>query len=183
MKITTCSIPDVMVVEPVVFGDERGFFYESFNQEIFNFATGNSCDFLQDNQSRSSKGVLRGLHYQLSPSAQGKLIRVVRGVIWDVVVDVRQGSKTFGEWVAQELTEYSHKQMWVPAGFAHGFAVLSDSADVVYKTTAYYDKSAERGIAWNDPEINIHWPAIGIDWLLSERDRNLPKLKDAELFS
>ncbi|MEG2818681.1 MAG: dTDP-4-dehydrorhamnose 3,5-epimerase [Comamonas sp.] len=182
MKATPCSISDVMVIEPRVLGDTRGFFYESFNQQAFNAATGIDLVFVQDNHSRSSQGVLRGLHYQLPPHAQGKLVRVVRGVVWDVVVDIRRGSATFGQWVAQELTEYSHKQMWIPPGFAHGFSVLSESADVVYKTTAYYAPESERGIAWDDPAIGIQWPALGMDWLLSERDRQLPKLCDAEVF-
>lgn len=182
MKASPCVIPEVMVIEPNVLGDNRGFFYESFNQQAFSAATGVELVFVQDNNSRSSKGVLRGMHYQLPPYAQGKLVRVVRGAIWDVVVDIRRGSTSFGQWVAQELTEYSHKQMWIPPGFAHGFAVLSEFADVVYKTTSYYTPQSERGVAWDDPALGIQWPALGMDWLLSERDRQLPKLCDAELF-
>lgn len=182
MKAIPCAIPDVMVIEPKVLGDARGFFYESFSQQVFNTITGTNFQFVQENHSRSSQGVLRGLHYQLPPHAQGKLVRVVRGAVWDVVVDIRQGSATFGCWMAQELTEYSHKQMWIPPGFAHGFAVLSESADVVYKTTAYYAPQSDRGIAWDDPEIGIQWPALGRPWLLSERDRQLPSLREAEPF-
>jgi dTDP-4-dehydrorhamnose 3,5-epimerase len=182
MKATPTAIPDVMVVEPKVFGDDRGFFYESFNQQAFNAATGTDYQFVQDNHSRSSKGVLRGLHYQLPPHAQGKLVRVVRGAVWDVAVDIRQGSPTFGRWVAEELTEYSHKQFWIPPGFAHGFVVLSESADFLYKTTNYYAPQSDRGIVWNDPQIAIAWPDLGMEWLLSDKDRKQPVLKDAEIF-
>ncbi|MDI9856772.1 dTDP-4-dehydrorhamnose 3,5-epimerase [Comamonas sp. 17RB] len=182
MKATPTAIPDVMVVEPKVFGDARGFFYESFNQQAFNAATGTNFEFVQDNHSRSRKGVLRGLHYQLPPHAQGKLVRVVRGSVWDVAVDIRQGSATFGKWVAEELTEYSHKQFWIPPGFAHGFVVLSESADFLYKTTDYYAPESDRGIAWNDPQIGIVWPDLGMDWLLSEKDLKQPLLQDADTF-
>jgi dTDP-4-dehydrorhamnose 3,5-epimerase len=182
MKATPTAIPDVMVVEPKVFGDARGFFYESFNQQAFNAATGTNFEFVQDNHSRSRKGVLRGLHYQLPPHAQGKLVRVVRGAVWDVAVDIRQGSPTFGKWVAEELTEYSHKQFWIPPGFAHGFVVLSESADFLYKTTDYYAPQSDRGIAWNDPKIGIPWPDLGMDWLLSEKDTKQPLLQDADIF-
>lgn len=183
MKAIPTDIPEVMVIEPTVFGDARGFFYESFNQKTFNAITGTQWRFTQDNQSRSGRGVLRGLHYQLPPHSQGKLVRVVRGVVWDVVVDIRRGSSSFGQWVAQELTEYSHKQLWIPPGFAHGFAVLSEFADVLYKTTNYYEPQADRGIAWDDPDIGIDWPNLGMQWLLSERDKALPRLNQAELFS
>lgn len=183
MKAIPTDIPEVMVIEPTVFGDARGFFYESFNQKTFNTITGTQWRFTQDNQSRSGRGVLRGLHYQLPPHSQGKLVRVVRGVVWDVVVDIRRGSSSFGQWVAQELTEYSHKQLWIPPGFAHGFAVLSEFADVLYKTTNYYEPQADRGIAWDDPDIGIDWPNLGMQWLLSERDKALPRLNQAELFS
>lgn len=182
MKATPTAIPDVMVVEPKVFGDTRGFFYESFNQQAFNAATGTNFEFVQDNHSRSRKGVLRGLHYQLPPHAQGKLVRVVRGAVWDVAVDIRQGSPTFGKWVAEELTEYSHKQFWIPPGFAHGFVVLSESADFLYKTTDYYAPQSDRGIAWNDPKIGIPWPDLGMDWLLSDKDLKQPLLQDADIF-
>lgn len=183
MKVTPTRIPAVMVVEPKVFGDARGFFMESFNQQAFNAATGNALDFVQDNHSRSSKGVLRGLHYQLPPHAQGKLVRVTRGEVWDVAVDMRQGSATFGQWVAETLTEDNHKQLWIPPGFAHGFVVLSDTADFLYKTTNYYAPQSDRGVAWNDPDIGIQWPDIGMDFLLSDKDQKQPRLRDAEVFA
>ena len=183
MKATPTAIPDVMVIEPKVFGDARGFFYESFNQTAFNAATGTAFEFVQDNHSRSSKGVLRGLHYQLPPHAQGRLVRVVRGAVWDVAVDIRKGSPTLCHWVGQELTEYSHKQLWIPPGFAHGFLVLSESADVVYKTTNYYAPQSERGLMWNDPDIGITWPDLGMEFLLSDKDQKQPLLRNAEVFS
>ncbi|MDH0900950.1 dTDP-4-dehydrorhamnose 3,5-epimerase [Comamonas aquatica] len=183
MKATPTRIPDVMVVEPKVFGDARGFFYESFNQAAFNAATGTAFTFVQDNHSRSSQGVLRGLHYQLPPHAQGKLVRVVRGAVWDVAVDIRQGSPTFGQWVGQELTEDNHKQFWIPPGFAHGFVVLSESADFLYKTTNYYAPQSDRGIAWNDPDLDIAWPNLGMDFVLSDKDRQQPALRQAEVFT
>ena len=160
MKITPTAIPDVLVIEPKVFGDARGFFYESFNQKAFNEATGLDVNFVQDNHSRSTKGVLRGLHYQIH-QPQGKLVRVVRGAVFDVAVDIRKGSPTFGKWEGIELTEENNKQFWVPPGFAHGFLVLSDSADFLYKTTDYYAPEFERCIAWNDPAIGINWPMQG----------------------
>ena len=156
MKVTPTAIADVLVIEPKVFGDARGFFYESFNQKAFNEATGLDVNFVQDNHSRSAKGVLRGLHYQIE-QPQGKLVRVVRGAVFDVAVDIRKGSPTFGKWEGIELTEENNKQFWVPAGFAHGFVVLSDSADFLYKTTDYYAPEFERCIAWNDPSIGIDW--------------------------
>ena len=183
MKATPTRIPDVMVVEPKVFGDARGFFYESFNQAAFNAATGTAFTFVQDNHSRSSQGVLRGLHYQLPPHAQGKLVRVVRGAVWDVAVDIRQGSPTFGQWVGQELTEDNHKQFWIPPGFAHGFVVLSESAYFLYKTTNYYAPQSDRGIAWNDPDLDIAWPNLGMDFVLSDKDRQQPALRQAEVFT
>lgn len=183
MKAMPTRIPDVMVVEPKVFGDARGFFYESFNQAAFNAATGTAFTFVQDNHSRSSQGVLRGLHYQLPPHAQGKLVRVVRGAVWDVAVDIRQGSPTFGQWVGQELTEDNHKQFWIPPGFAHGFVVLSESADFLYKTTNYYAPQSDRGIAWNDPDLDIAWPNLGMDFVLSDKDRQQPALRQAEVFT
>ena len=157
MKVTQTSIPEVLIIEPKVFGDARGFFYESFNQKAFNEATGLDLNFVQDNHSRSTKGVLRGLHYQVQ-QPQGKLVRVVRGAVFDVAVDIRKSLPTFGKWVGIELTEENHKQLWVPPGFAHGFMVLSDSADFLYKTTAYYAPEFERCIAWDDPAIDIDWP-------------------------
>ncbi|WP_174862433.1 dTDP-4-dehydrorhamnose 3,5-epimerase [Comamonas jiangduensis] len=182
MKATPTAIPEVMVIEPKVFGDARGFFYESFNQAAFNAATGTVFEFVQDNHSRSSKGVLRGLHYQLPPHAQGKLVRVVRGAVWDVAVDIRQNSATFGQWVGQELTEDNHKQFWIPPGFAHGFVVLSDSADFLYKTTNYYAPQSDRGLLWNDPDIGIAWPDLGMEFLLSDKDQKQPLLRSAEVF-
>ena len=156
MKVTPTSIPDVLIIEPEVFGDARGFFYESFNQKAFNEATGLNLSFVQDNHSRSAKGVLRGLHYQVQ-QPQGKLVRVVRGSVFDVAVDIRKSSPTFGQWVGVELSEDNHRQLWVPPGFAHGFLVTSDSADFLYKTTDYYAPEHERCIAWNDAAIGINW--------------------------
>lgn len=183
MKVTPAGIPDILVIEPKVFGDVRGFFLESFNQQVFNEATGTNFKFVQDNHSRSYLGVLRGLHYQLPSHAQGKLVRVVRGAVWDVAVDIRKGSATFGRWVAETLTEENHKQLWIPPGFAHGFAVLSEVVDYLYKTTEYYEPQADRGIAWNDPQIGIHWPDLDMEWLLSDKDKKQPLLKDAEVFT
>ena len=157
MKVIPTAIPDVLIIEPKVFGDARGFFYESFNQQAFNEATGTNHQFVQDNHSRSAKGVLRGLHYQIQ-QPQGKLVRVVRGAVFDVAVDIRKSSPTFGQWVGIELSEDNQKQFWVPPGFAHGFVVISDTADFLYKTTDYYAPQHERCIAWNDPEIGIEWP-------------------------
>lgn len=182
MKVTPTAIAEVMLIEPKVFGDARGFFLESFNQQAFNEATGTQYEFVQDNHSRSKKGVLRGLHYQLPPHAQGKLVRVVRGAVFDVAVDVRQGSATFGQWVGAELTEDNHRSLWLPPGFAHGFLVLSDSADFLYKTTNYYAPQSDRGIAWNDPAIGIDWPQLDVALSLSDKDQKAPLLADAELF-
>lgn len=159
MKVTPTAIPDVLIIEPKVFGDARGFFYESFNQKAFNEATDTDYQFVQDNHSRSAKGVLRGLHYQIQ-QPQGKLVRVVHGSVFDVAVDIRKNSPTFGKWVGVELSEDNHKQLWVPPGFAHGFLVLSDSVDFLYKTTNYYAPQHERCIAWNDPDIDISWPLV-----------------------
>ncbi len=181
MKVTPTAIPDVLIIEPKVFGDERGFFFESFNQKAFSEATGLNVTFVQDNHSRSAKGVLRGLHYQVQ-QPQGKLVRVVRGVVFDVAVDIRQGSATFGKWVGVELSEENHKQLWVPAGLAHGFLVLSESADFLYKTTNYYAPQHERCIAWNDSSIGIAWPA-GIPPLLSAKDKSGKRLEEADLFA
>ncbi len=182
MKATRTAIPDVMVIEPKVFGDARGFFFESFNQKAFNEATGLDLNFVQDNHSRSAKGVLRGLHYQLSPNAQGKLVRVVRGAVFDVAVDIRQGSPTFGQWVGVELSEDNNRQLWIPPGFAHGFLTLSESADFLYKTTNYYAPSHERCIAWNDQAIGIQWPEVGTAPMLSAKDAQGLTLGAAELF-
>ncbi len=170
MKVTPTAIPDVLIIEPKVFGDERGFFFESFNQKAFNEATGLDVSFVQDNHSRSAKGVLRGLHYQVQ-QPQGKLVRVVRGAVFDVAADIRKGSPTFGKWVGVELTENNHRQLWVPPGFAHGFLVTSESADFLYKTTDYYAPQYECCIAWNDRELNISWPDAGTLPSLSTKDR------------
>ncbi|GAB3537751.1 dTDP-4-dehydrorhamnose 3,5-epimerase [Noviherbaspirillum agri] len=180
MRATATSIPDVLVIEPKVFGDTRGFFFESFNQKAFNDLTGLNESFVQDNHSRSAKGVLRGLHYQVQ-QPQGKLVRVVRGAVFDVAVDIRRRSPTFGKWVGVELNEENHKQLWVPAGFAHGFVVLSDSADFLYKTTDYYAPQHERCIAWNDPAIGIEWGYEGMP-ILSAKDQLGLALDAADLF-
>lgn len=157
MKITPTAIADVLIIEPQVFGDSRGFFFESFNQRAFNVATGTDYSFVQDNHSRSARGVLRGLHYQLD-QPQGKLVRVARGAVFDVAVDIRPQSPAFGKWVGLELSEANNLQLWIPPGFAHGFLVLSESADFLYKTTDYYAPKQERCIAWNDPTLAIPWP-------------------------
>ncbi|WP_411877839.1 dTDP-4-dehydrorhamnose 3,5-epimerase [Polaromonas sp. YR568] len=160
MKVTPTEIADVLIIEPRVFGDSRGFFFESFNQRAFNDATGTDHHFVQDNHSRSARGVLRGLHYQLG-QPQGKLVRVARGAVFDVAVDIRPGSPTFGKWAGLELSESNNLQLWVPPGLAHGFLVLSDSADFLYKTTDYYAPEQERCLAWNDPTLAISWPLDG----------------------
>ncbi len=177
MKATRLAIPDVVLIEPKVFGDARGFFFESFNQKAFNEATGTNHAFVQDNHSRSSRGVLRGLHYQIQ-QAQGKLVRVARGAVFDVAVDIRRSSPTFGQWVGAQLSADNQHQLWVPPGFAHGFVVLSESADFLYKTTDYYAPQHERSIAWNDPSIGISWPALaqGQQPLLSAKDSAAPLL-------
>ena len=181
MKVTPTSIPSVLIIEPRVFGDTRGFFFESFNQRAFNLATGLDVNFVQDNHSRSSKGVLRGLHYQIQ-QPQGKLVRVVRGSVFDVTVDLRKSSPTFGQWVGVELTEDNHCQLWIPPSFAHGFYVLSDSADFLYKTTDYYAPEFERSLIWNDPTIGIEWP-LNTQPIISAKDAQGKKLADAEVFS
>ena len=170
MQATRLNISEVVLIEPRVFGDARGFFYESFNQRAFDEATGTQHTFVQDNHSRSSKGVLRGLHYQIE-QAQGKLVRLVRGAVFDVAVDIRRSSPTFGHWVGEVLSEDNHRQLWVPPGFAHGFLVLSDSAEFLYKTTDYYAPQYERCIAWNDSQLAIAWPDIGMAPLLSAKDQ------------
>jgi len=174
-------LPEVILLHPRVFADGRGWFYESFNEAAFAQATGCDVRFVQDNHSRSSKGVLRGLHFQLPPHAQGKLIRVVRGVIYDVAVDVRRSSPTFGQWVAAELSEENRCQLWIPAGFAHGFLALTDGAEVLYKTTDRWEASAERSIAWNDPGLGIEWPSQDVPQL-SPKDAAAPLLSVAMVF-
>jgi dTDP-4-dehydrorhamnose 3,5-epimerase len=158
MNVIPTAIPEVLIIEPRVFGDARGFFYESFNQKAFNEATGLNLNFVQDNHSRSARGVLRGLHYQIQ-QPQGKLVRVARGAVFDVAVDIRKSSPTFGQWVGVELSEDNCRQLWVPPGFAHGFVVTSESADFLYKTTDYYAPGHERCILWNDSTIGIEWPS------------------------
>ena len=181
MKATRLSIPDVVLIEPKVFGDARGFFFESFNQQAFNEATGTNHAFVQDNHSRSTQGVLRGLHYQIQ-QPQGKLVRVARGTVFDVAVDIRKSSPTFGQWVGAELSEDNQHQLWVPPGFAHGFVVLSETADFLYKTTDYYAPQHERCIAWNDPQLAIDWRYAG-EPRLSDKDTQGVPFRQAELFT
>ena len=181
MNIIPTAIPDVLIIEPKVFGDSRGFFFESFNQKAFANAIGKEVQFVQDNHSRSAKGVLRGLHYQIK-QPQGKLVRVVRGAVFDVAVDVRRSSPHFGRWVGVELTEGNHRQLWVPPGFAHGFVVTSESADFLYKTTEYYAPEFERCIAWNDPAIGIVWPHDLSPQLSAKDQAGLP-LAAADVFA
>jgi dTDP-4-dehydrorhamnose 3,5-epimerase len=171
MKSIATDIDGVLVIEPEVFGDERGFFLESFRQEWFDAAVGTHVAFVQDNQSRSSRGVLRGLHWQEAPHAQGKLVRVTSGAVFDVAVDIRRGSPSFGRWFGIELSESNHRQLWIPPGLAHGFVVLSESADFLYKTTAYYQPAAERALRWDDPELAIAWPELGTAPVVSAKDR------------
>jgi dTDP-4-dehydrorhamnose 3,5-epimerase len=182
MKVVATELPEVLVIEPRVFGDERGFFLESYNRRAFDAAVGYAVEFVQDNHSRSACGVLRGLHYQLPPHAQGKLVRVTSGRVFDVTVDVRRSSPRFGRWAGVELSAENHRQLWIPPGFAHGFVVLSDSADFLYKATGYYAPHAERGVIWNDPRIAIGWPDAGRPTTLSDRDAAAPQLQDAECF-
>ena len=182
MNVIRTAIPEVVIIEPKVFGDARGFFFESFNQKAFNDATGTNHQFVQDNHSRSAQGVLRGLHYQIQ-QPQGKLVRVVRGAVIDVAVDIRKSSPTFGQWVAEELSEDNHRQLWVPPGFAHGFVVLSEMAEFLYKTTDYYAPAHERCIAWNDPTLAIDWKLDGRQPLLSAKDAQGLPLAQAELFA
>ena len=180
MKVTPSAIPDVLVIDPRVFGDDRGFFYESFNARQFKDLTGLEPKFVQDNHSRSAKNVLRGLHYQIK-QPQGKLIRVVAGEVFDVAVDIRKGSPTFGRWVGQTLSAENKKQLWIPAGFAHGFLVLSDYAEFLYKTTDYWAPEYERCIAWNDPDLAVQWPIEGTP-ILSAKDAHGATLTRATLF-
>lgn len=180
--VTPTAIPDVLVLEPKVFGDARGFFFESYNQRDFEAATGlHGIAFVQDNHSRSARGVLRGLHYQLPPKAQGKLVRVVRGAVFDVAVDIRRGSPTFGRWVGVELSESNHRQLWIPPGLAHGFLTLTDSADFLYKATDTYSPEHERCIRWDDPAIGIEWPVLDVAPLLSAKDQAGRPLAHADL--
>lgn len=180
LTVTQLSLPDVLLLEPQVFGDDRGFFLESFNARSFEASTGLTYQFVQDNHSSSSKGVLRGLHYQVQ-HAQGKLIRVIEGTIFDVAVDVRRSSSTFGHWVGVELSAQNKKQLWVPPNFAHGFLVVSDNAEVLYKATDYYAPDHERSIRWDDPDIGIDWPDSPDGLTLSDKDASAPFLTDADL--
>ena len=180
MRVTQTSLPDVLIIEPQVFGDERGFFFESFNHKLFCEQGGVTVDFVQDNHSHSAKGVLRGLHYQIQ-HAQGKLVRVVRGSVFDVVVDIRKTSPNFGRWCGIEISEKNHRQLWIPPGFAHGFLVLSDSADFLYKATDYWYPEHERCIRWDDPTIGIDWPLDG-NPVLSAKDTLGKSITDAEVF-
>lgn len=182
MKATRLAIPEVVLIEPKVFGDARGFFFESFNQKAFNEATGTNHQFVQDNHSRSAKGVLRGLHYQIQ-QPQGKLVRVAQGAVFDVAVDIRKSSPTFGQWVGEVLSADNHRQLWVPPGFAHGFMVLSETAEFLYKTTDYYAPVYERCIVWDDPDLAIDWPNIGMAPLLSAKDFAGRKLSNADCFN
>ena len=170
MKVTPLKIPDVKLIEPDVFEDERGFFYESFNQQKFNEAIGENITFVQDNHSKSFKGVLRGLHYQEAPFAQGKLVRVIAGEVFDVAVDVRKDSPTYGQWVAEVLSGENKKQLWIPEGFAHGFLTLSNEAEFLYKTTDFYNKESEKSIHWKNNEFNIDWPEVEERVLTSKKD-------------
>lgn len=181
MNIIDTAIADVKIIEPKVFGDERGYFYESFSQRLFDEAVGCHVGFVQDNHSRSARGVLRGLHYQLPPFAQGKLVRCTVGEVFDVAVDIRRSSPTFGQWVGVHLSAENKRQLWIPAGFAHGFVTLSEHAEFLYKTTQYYAPSHDRGILWNDSAIGIAWPDAGT-LQLSGKDQVQPLLAAAELF-
>jgi len=183
MKVTRTAIEGVLILEPKVFGDERGFFMESFNQKVFDAAVGQHVQFVQDNHSRSAKGVLRGLHYQLPPHAQGKLVRVTQGSVFDVAVDIRRTSPTFGKWVGVELSGQNHRQVWIPPGMAHGFLVTSDSAEFLYKTTDYYVPQAERAIRWNDPQLAIGWPELAVAPALSAKDAAACGLSEASTFN
>ncbi|MCZ2338499.1 MAG: dTDP-4-dehydrorhamnose 3,5-epimerase [Chitinophagales bacterium] len=174
MNIIKTDIPDVLIFEPKVFGDDRGFFFESFNQNVFEEVVGRKIEFVQDNHSKSCKGVLRGLHYQMEPHAQGKLVRCIAGEVFDVAVDIRKKSPTFGQWVGVNLSAENKRQLWIPEGFAHGFVVLSETAEFVYKTTEYYHPKSERSIIWDDRIINILWPIDSIPLLSVKDSQALP---------
>ncbi len=183
MNVTPTSLPEVLILKPTVHGDARGFFMESYNERLFRDSTGHDVQFVQDNHSHSARGVLRGLHYQLPPHAQGKLVRVVSGRVFDVAVDMRRDSPRFGKWAGVELSAENSRQLWIPSGFAHGFLVLSESADFVYKTTAYYAPTAERTVRWDDGKIGIAWPlAHGAMPAVSPKDAAAPELDQAEPF-
>ena len=181
IQVTATALPEVKIIEPKVFGDARGYFYESFNGREFSEQVETGVEFVQDNHSRSARGVLRGLHYQIE-HAQGKLVRVVEGEVFDVAVDIRKSSPNFGKWVGVTLSEENHRQLWVPPGFAHGFVVLSESAQFLYKTTDYWYQAHERSIVWNDPEIGIEWP-IDFEPLLAAKDAAGKQLAEADHFA
>mgnify|MGYP000639723103 CR=1 FL=1 len=182
MLTTATPLPGVLLLEPKLFADARGFFMESFNQRVFESAVGFAVSFVQDNHSCSERGVLRGLHYQLPPHAQGKLVRVVQGRAFDVAVDIRRGSPSFGRWYGATLDALRHQQMWIPPGFAHGFLALENDTHFLYKTTDYYARDCERTIAWNDPALAIDWPDLGSPPLLADKDASAPLLADAQTF-
>ena len=182
MKIQRTEIPDVLLIEPQVFGDHRGFLFESFNQKVFTDKTGIDASFVQDNHSRSEKGVLRGLHYQIQ-QPQGKLVRVIVGSVFDVAVDIRTSSATFGQWVGRILSADNKHQLWIPPGFAHGFLALSDTVEVLYKTTDYYAPQHERSLLWNDPQLTIAWPSLDVPPILAAKDSAGQPLNSAELYS
>lgn len=181
MKVIHTALPDVLVIEPKVFGDERGFFYESFNAQKFQALTGLKVDFVQDNHSLSAKNVLRGMHYQIR-QAQGKLVRVIAGEVYDVAIDLRKGSAQFGKWVGATLSAENHRQMWIPPGFAHGFLVMSDKAEFLYKTTDYWAPEHERCLMWNDPDVGIDWPLMDAP-ILSAKDQLGKRIGVAETFA
>lgn len=181
MKATPLALPEVILLEPRLFADERGWFTESYNARSFADVTGLDVGFVQDNHSRSARGVLRGLHYQLPPSAQGKLVRAVSGAIFDIAVDIRRSSPTFRRWVGETLSADNRRQLWVPPGFAHGFLALDEGTEVLYKTTGFYDRAAERSIRWDDPDLAIGWPA-GLTPILAAKDAAAPPLHAADLF-
>lgn len=182
MKVIATSIPEVLIIEPQVIEDERGFFMESFNQQRFEQTIGASASFVQDNHSHSKRGVLRGLHYQIGERAQGKLVRVALGAVFDVAVDLRRGAPTFKRWIGVELSAENRRQLWIPAGFAHGFVVLGECADLLYKTTDYYSPAHDRCLRWNDPDIAVAWPLTGYVPVLSSKDLNGKTLHEADLF-
>ena len=182
MNVIPTALPEVLIIEPKVFGDARGFFMESWTEPKFNAACGYEVRFVQDNHSRSSQGVLRGLHFQLPPHAQGKLVRCTAGAVFDVAVDMRRSSPNFGKWSGVELTGENHRQLWIPPGFAHGFLVLSETADFLYKTTDLYAPQAEGSVRWDDPAIGIDWPTLGVEFKLAEKDAKAPLLADAKSF-
>lgn len=181
MRYERLAIPDVVLFEPKAFADDRGLFFESFSQRVFDTVTGGGVTFVQDNHSVSRKNVIRGLHYQLTPHAQGKLVRVVRGAVFDVAVDLRKGSRTFGQWVGEHLSAENRRQLWLPEGFGHGFAALEDETEFLYKTTDFYDQASERSIRWDDPDIGVVWPVDG-EPVVSVKDRGAKSFHEADYF-